>query len=922
MYVKFLYFCLFFLFNFQVIFAQKSKTQFAEGEFLIQLETDYTSHVLSDLYAEDCGLKIIEQCSKILNIWRVAYNTNTCEHASMHDLLARTTGVTTVQNNHIIYKRQTLPNDYIPWPLNNPSTDADIDAPEVWDYDTGDTTALGDQIVIAIVDGGFDSTDPDGSYWTNTNEIPNNGIDDDNNGYIDDFKGWNVIGLNDSIETTSDYHGHNVSKRAARKGNNGQGSSTINWDVLTMPVLIFGGSESLESRAIAALDYIMNERMIYDATDGADGSFIVSTNHSYGSGGTESDAPLWCAAYAAAGALGILSCGATSNSFVNVDTNGDLPTTCSQDHLISVTQTNENDILDAGYGNLNIDLGSPSEGSTSMATPLVSGTVALLLSAACPSFVQAYKDNPDSISLLIKDYILNGADTKSSLIGTTLTGGRLNAFNSLALLLNEQCGVPFVPIADFVANQQEVCVGDSVQFTDMSQLLPTNWTWTFSGGSPSSSILQNPKTVYDTPGLYSVTLYATNGSGTTNLVIDDFIKVLDETGNLLPYAQDFETNNDWTIGNANDDATWTLFFNDVCNDTVLVMDNYGDNNTATYDYLNANFDLTHSTNTTLSFDVAYAQYNDDFYDQLSVIVESCGRPDSVVYLKNATDLATAPNNTTGFVPANCSEWRTETIDLSYWDGEVIYLQFENFSNWGNYLYLDNIAVTGDLSYVNASLSAKILLEGAYYTSGTMNSLLTIVLPNEQPYANSPYFYSGTETLPIGLANIVDWVLVELREGTANLGGNRGTITTQTQAGFVLTDGTIVSADGMAPMVFDNLIEGQPYYFCIRHRNHLDVLSNAIVAAPNMTYDFTTTVSAAFGNQQQKLSNDGFAMMFAGDYTQDGVVQSTDYNVWKTSSAVLNTYKTTDGNLDGTVQTTDYDIWFMNKAKVGTPEIDF
>ena len=61
---------------------------------------------------------------------------------------------------------------------------------------------------------------------------------------------------------------------------------------------------------------------------------------------------------------------------------------------------------------------------------------------------------------------------------------------------------------------------------------------------------------------------------------------------------------------------------------------------------------------------------------------------------------------------------------------------------------------------------------------------------------------------------------------------------------------------------------------------------------------------------------------AGDYNGDGVIQSTDYDTWSTEPAAVNVYQPTDGNLDGIIQTTDYDTWFLNKAKIGTIEIQY
>ncbi len=66
------------------------------------------------------------------------------------------------------------------------------------------------------------------------------------------------------------------------------------------------------------------------------------------------------------------------------------------------------------------------------------------------------------------------------------------------------------PVTDFSATPIYVCVGEAVQYTDMSQNNPTSWMWTFQGGNPSSSTLQNPTIVYNLPGKYDAILKASN----------------------------------------------------------------------------------------------------------------------------------------------------------------------------------------------------------------------------------------------------------------------------------------------------------------------------------------------------------------------------------------------------------------------------
>jgi len=81
------------------------------------------------------------------------------------------------------------------------------------------------------------------------------------------------------------------------------------------------------------------------------------------------------------------------------------------------------------------------------------------------------------------------------------------------------------PVASFTASVTEICVGQSVAFTDTSTNIPSAWTWTFEGGNPSSSTDQNPTITYTTPGVYNVTLVAANFNGTDTEIVTDYITV-------------------------------------------------------------------------------------------------------------------------------------------------------------------------------------------------------------------------------------------------------------------------------------------------------------------------------------------------------------------------------------------------------------
>jgi hypothetical protein len=153
------------------------------------------------------------------------------------------------------------------------------------------------------------------------------------------------------------------------------------------------------------------------------------------------------------GNVGILSCGAGPNLNVNVDVVGDVPSTCPGDYLIGITNTTSADVKNssAGYGINNIDIGAPGTTiysttpnnnysnmtGTSMATPQISGTIALMYAAMPEEMMHACKSDPANFCLSVGQHLFNGADHLPSLDGLVASGRRLNAYGAIESLLND-----------------------------------------------------------------------------------------------------------------------------------------------------------------------------------------------------------------------------------------------------------------------------------------------------------------------------------------------------------------------------------------------------------------------------------------------------------------------------------------------------
>lgn len=319
--------------------------------------------------------------------------------------------------------------------------------PRVWELTTGGKTHGGREIVIAILDTGIQLDHPDlkDNIYVNKGEIANNGRDDDNNGYIDDVSGINAnsgIGSNHVVTR----HGTWVAGIAGAKGNNGIGVTGVNWNVKILPIT----GITTVSDIIKGYDYIKNIKAQYNASNGTKGAFIVATNYSGGLAkkfGTDPAFKPWCDLYDALGNEGVISVGSTVNSAFNVDVEGDLPSTCPSQYLITVTNLTREATLEAeaGYGKINVDLAAPGDdvynlGSnssyfqdvgTSASAPIVAGMIGLLYSVPCPSFENQIKNNYVGAAKTVRDAILKGVIPSTTLKERTSSGGYLDAMAAL-----------------------------------------------------------------------------------------------------------------------------------------------------------------------------------------------------------------------------------------------------------------------------------------------------------------------------------------------------------------------------------------------------------------------------------------------------------------------------------------------------------
>lgn len=328
-----------------------------------------------------------------------------------------------------------------------------IQAPSAWDIEKGSAS-----VVIGVIDTGVDTDHPDlaNQIWTNADEIADNSIDDDGNGYVDDVQGWDFVlnntdpnpkpnGLDDNNEYGPDDgvdHGTHVAGIAAAIGNNSLGITGISWNCTILPVRVL--DDEGEGNYLNVIRGI-----VYAVDNGADiinlslgGPYSIEFND----------------AIAYAYSHGVIIVAAAGNEDKDIDQNMTSPA-CNDNngnHVICVAATDNNDVKTAfsNYGKIFVDVSAPGLGilstlyydpsfgfnnyygfysGTSMSTPMVSGLAAL---------IKSYKPEMSNteIDQLILDTSNNIDDQNSGYTGL-LGSGRINVFSAISAIADSSVAI-------------------------------------------------------------------------------------------------------------------------------------------------------------------------------------------------------------------------------------------------------------------------------------------------------------------------------------------------------------------------------------------------------------------------------------------------------------------------------------------------
>jgi subtilisin family serine protease len=398
-------------------FSNSYAAPYKEGEIIVKFKNNPSNQTVK-----------IQTISKTLNIHVVKLPSN----VKVEDALKKyrnDPNVEYAEPNYKVELADTTPNDTYysyQWGV------VKVLANKVWDTCKGSNNTI-----VAVIDTGIDLNHPDliGNIWKNQGETDcNDGIDNDNNGYVDDCYGWNVVSNNNNVQDDIG-HGTFVAGIIGAVANNNEGIAGLNWYVKLMPVKIFtsNGGGGYISDIIKAIDYAVNN-----------GAKIINASWGYPSSCTStSPSQALYDAIKSAGEKGVLFVAAAGNHTCNNDVYPTYPASYKLPNIISVAASDKDDNLAdfSNYGQNSVHLLAPgvkivstyfdpnddddkstygTGSGTSASAPFVSGAAALLMSCL---------NNPTIYE--IKERIVSSVDVFDSLSTKAISSGRLNIYNAL-----------------------------------------------------------------------------------------------------------------------------------------------------------------------------------------------------------------------------------------------------------------------------------------------------------------------------------------------------------------------------------------------------------------------------------------------------------------------------------------------------------
>jgi serine protease len=343
---------------------------------------------------------------------------------------------------------------------------------------------------------------------------------------------------------------------------------------------------------------------------------------------------------------------------------------------------------------------------TSMASPIVAGLVGLMFSV-----------NPNLTKQQVENCLYTTADPVAPGTGYNVNqmgAGRINAFQCLQCVAQTVNNPPISAIS--AQSGQNICPGGTITFLGGSTGgQPTSYQWTFPGGTPSTSSLQNPTVTYAALGTYDVTLTTTNSFGQSTVTSQNFVNVAPGAPTLI-FREDFEDGSmqpGWTVNNPDNSNTWVLATTagNITGTRSARMSFHNYSAVGQRDGLRTPpLDLTNYSNISMNFTHAYRRRQGGSTapsDSLIVKISTDGGQSFTRVFTAAENgsgtFATGVTTTNAFTPQSAADWCfggdvgascfTIQFPMAGGNNNVI-IEFEGYNNNQNHLYVDDVEIRG------------------------------------------------------------------------------------------------------------------------------------------------------------------------------------------------------------------------------------
>jgi subtilisin family serine protease len=462
---------------------EKSKSLYVDNQILVKLKADVDlatgTQEMSEFIARPRGASIEPLQEQKRGAQYLIELDGSLSVEEAVERMSNDPRVEYAEPNYLLFP-SAMPNDSLftqQWSLMNTGAfgtgkpGADISATRAWDLTTGSN-----DMVVAIIDTGVDLAHPDLSpnAWVNSRENPNNGVDDDGNGYVDDRNGWNFVTNrpNTYEDSGADWHGTHVSGAIGAAGNNGIGVTGVAWRVKIMSLKFIGAGTGNTADAVKAINYVMDQKKR--------GVNVRVINSSWG--GTNSSATLKTAIQSAGNAGILFVCAAGNGGSDQVgDDLAEVPyypaawsAEISSVIAVAAMDYTDNYASFSNYGSNTVQVGAPGVNTfstapdgqygygvgTSMATPHVTGVAALLFSR-----------EPSLSPSQARQRIVSTADPLPALARRVESSGRVNAYNALTNTLQQ---APRQPVVGSVHTDKKKVKVDGLGFVKGSSVIEVN----------------------------------------------------------------------------------------------------------------------------------------------------------------------------------------------------------------------------------------------------------------------------------------------------------------------------------------------------------------------------------------------------------------------------------------------------------------